>query len=383
MISNKYVMSKSNKKNNKYPFVSICTPTFNRRPFVPMMLKCFQHQTYPKDRLEWIIIDDGTDKIEDLVTHIPQVKYFKYDNKLTLGKKRNISNEKAKGEIIVYMDDDDYYPPERVSHAVEKLKGSPKALCAGSSSMLIYFKHINKMYQFGPYGPNHATAATFAFKRELLTKTKFNEDAAVAEEKFFLKDYTIPFVQLDTNKSIIVFSHVHNSFDKKELLNQLPNPFVNEVAVKPADLIKEHDILKFFMEDIDVILESYEPGSLVHKPDVQKEIKVIREKRERMMKEHQDKQANLQKNMITPEVLQQKFNEQSYIIQQLSLENKQLHEKVKYLEDTITKLIHEKIHEKKNQQNQQNQKNQQNVYTEKHVELSQMQPTISNIILKY
>jgi len=56
------------------PFVSICTPTFNRRPFIPFMIKCFEQQTYPKDRIEWIIIDDGTDPIVDLVTHIKQVK---------------------------------------------------------------------------------------------------------------------------------------------------------------------------------------------------------------------------------------------------------------------------------------------------------------------
>lgn len=103
------------------------------------------------------------------------------------------------------MDDDDYYPPERVKHAVDTLMSS-KALCAGSSAMFIHFKHINKMLQFGPYGPNHATAATFAFKRELLSKTKFDESSSVAEERKFLKDYTIPFVQLDSNKTILVFS---------------------------------------------------------------------------------------------------------------------------------------------------------------------------------
>jgi len=331
------------KKNKvkKYPFVSICTPTFNRRPFVPMMIKCFEHQTYPKDRLEWIIIDDGTDKIEELVTHIPQVKYYKFDEKLTLGKKRNISNEKAIGDIIVYMDDDDYYPPERVSHAVEKLQKTPNALCAGSSAMFIYFKHINKMYQFGPYGPNHSTAATFAFKRELLKKTKFNEEAAVAEEKFFLKDYTIPFVQLDSNKSIVVFSHNHNSFDKKDLLKQLPNPFVNESAIKPSDLIKDAEILKFFMEDIDGLLDNYEPGKIENKPDVTKELKFIKEKKERLMKEQQEYQNNM-----NPQFLQQKLNEQTHIIQQLILENNQFREKMQYLENTIKKLINNKIQEK-------------------------------------
>ena len=180
---------KNNKKKKKVkPFVSLCTPTFNRRPFIPFMIKCFEHQKYPKNRIEWIIIDDGTDKIEDLVKDIPQVKYFKYDEKMPLGKKRNIMHEKSKGDIIVYMDDDDYYPPDRISHAVEMLTKHKKALCAGSSEIYIYFKHIDSMYQFGPYGPNHATAGTFAFRKELLKQTSYEDDAEVAEEKHFLKN---------------------------------------------------------------------------------------------------------------------------------------------------------------------------------------------------
>ena len=60
-------MGKNNKKKKVLPLVSICTPTFNRRPFIPIMFQCFYNQTYPKNRIEWIIVDDGTDKIEDLV----------------------------------------------------------------------------------------------------------------------------------------------------------------------------------------------------------------------------------------------------------------------------------------------------------------------------
>ena len=67
------------------PLVSICTPTFNRRPFFPFIIKCFENQDYPKDRLEWIIIDDGTDPIEDIVSVVPQVKYFRYEKKMSLG----------------------------------------------------------------------------------------------------------------------------------------------------------------------------------------------------------------------------------------------------------------------------------------------------------
>lgn len=314
------------KKQKQIPFVSICTPTFNRRPFIPYIIKCVEHQLYPKDKIEWIIIDDGTDKIEDLVKHLPYVKYFKFDTKLSLGKKRNISHENARGDIIVYMDDDDYYPPERISHAVQKLQQNPNILCAGSSEMYIYFKHINKMYKFGPYASNHATAATFAFKKELLLQTSYDESSCVAEEKHFLKDYTIPMVQLDSMKTILVFSHVHNSFDKKQLLIGVPNKVVNESERIPSDFIKNaDDILQYFMEGIDSALNTYELGVPAHKPDVLNQMVELKDKREALLQQQQH---------IT-------------MIQDLINENKILKEKVIYLETKITQLINNQIQERK------------------------------------
>ncbi len=164
-------------KNKYYPLVSVCTPTFNRRPFIPTMIACFMNQTYPKNRIEWIIVDDGTDKVRDVIeaAKIPQVKYIEVAEKMPLGAKRNLMHSHCTGSIIVYMDDDDYYPPDRISHAVDTLQDNRDALCAGSSEIYIYFKHIKKMKQFGPYGPNHATAGTFAFRTELLKITKYEE----------------------------------------------------------------------------------------------------------------------------------------------------------------------------------------------------------------
>jgi len=336
-------------KLGKNPLVSIITPTFNRRPFYPMIIQCFQNQTYPKDKMEWIIIDDGTDKIEDLVKDIPQVKYFKYDEKMTLGRKRNLAHEKASGDILVYMDDDDYYPPERVRHAVDMLRTTNKALCAGSSEMFIYFKHLNKMLKFGPYGANHSTAATFAFKKELLKITKYDDDAALAEEKNFLKDYTIPFVQLDPKKTILVFSHNHNSFDKKKLLEnvQIPNKVIHYTDLTVDDLVKEPEIKKFFMEDIDGILDKYEPGKPHNKQDVLKQIDEITEKRNKINSDHikqeREKQENYQKLLsyaaskaVQPdgtvlEDYKKKIMEMGSIIEQLTMENNKLKDKMKQL----------------------------------------------------
>ena len=261
-------------KMSKTPFVSVVTPTFNRRPFIPAAIQCFLNQDYPAHLMEWIIVDDGTDKVEDLFKGVPNCRYFKYDQKMYLGKKRNLAHELCSGEIIVYMDDDDYYPPTRVSHAVSVLRANPKVLCAGSSEMHIYFTNIDQMYKFGPYGPNHATAATFAFRRELLAKTRYDDTAALAEEKAFLKDYTIPFIQLDTEKTILVFNHKHSTFDKQLLLGNSKNPYIS-ISEKTIDSFSlSTDSKSFYCTIVSKLLDEYEPGLPIHKPEVVEQIEL-------------------------------------------------------------------------------------------------------------
>ncbi len=270
------------------PFVSVCTPTFNRRPFIESMFQCFRNQTYPLSRMEWIIVDDGTDKIQDLVeqSRISQIKYFPIENKMKLGEKRNFIHSKTTGSILVYMDDDDYYPPERVDHAVDMLRIHKTAMIAGASEIYIYFKHIQKMYQCGPYGEDHATAGTFAFRRQLLNETRYEDNASLAEERLFLKKFTIPMVQLDPLKTILVFSHVHNTFDKRNMLEGMHPQYFSESTKTVDDFIRqtsENNIRQFFMNDIDDKLKAYQPGEPGMKPDVLEQIAQIDEERKRFI----------------------------------------------------------------------------------------------------
>lgn len=350
------------KNKKKLPLVSVCTPTFNRRPFLPTAISCFLNQTYPRDRIEWIVVDDGTDKVEDvfLAANIPQVKYFRVDTKMTLGAKRNFTHTKCTGSIIVYMDDDDYYPPERISHAVDTLLKNPTALCAGSSEIYVYFKHIQKMYQGGPYGPNHATAGTFAFRKELLNKTKYNENASLAEEKEFLMNYTVPFVQLDPLKTILVFSHIHNTFDKKKLLDNPNNLF--KPSDKTVDMFIKHpyetQIKSFFLKDIDAKLDGYKHGDPIMKPDVLKQIKELEAERELMMKNNnggqimmqtpggeprpmtqQDILELIQKQQLDIKTLSEKLNELSQTPVYVELDKRE--RKIQMLEGLVSRLTEE------------------------------------------
>ena len=235
----------------EFPFVSVITPTYNRRRFIPALIRCYLSQTYPKDRMEWIVLDDGSDKVEDIfaaAVEKDQLQNFRYlyeDEKKNIGAKRNRLNREAKGEIIVAMDDDDFYFPERVHAAVQGFKKNPKYELAGSSEIYMYYSDIKEIYKLGPYHPNHATNGTMAWRRSYASTHLYDEEVTHAEERSFLDNYKHPMLQLDPKKVMLVMSHTENTFDKKKMRDE-PNPFVKKTTMKLKDFIRDGELRTFF-----------------------------------------------------------------------------------------------------------------------------------------
>lgn len=268
------------------PFVSICTPTFNRRPFIPFIINCVKNQTW--DNFEWIIMDDGTDSVQDCFQDIPYAKYFRLENKISLGEKRNKMCHLAQGEIIVFMDDDDYYPPLRIQHAIETLQQHPNINIVGSSEMYIFFTSIQRIVKFGPYCNNHATAATMAFRKSWFINHPF-PNQSVGEECIFLNNYTIPMIQLDPFKTILAFSHSHSTCDKNELLSNLD---ANKATMT------DFTLSNWNIHSIDWIyyMNNYTQGNVQFKPDVF--IELLENKNNRLIKENKELQTiNYQLNI--------------------------------------------------------------------------------------
>lgn len=240
-------MSKQDKVKGltTFPFVSVITPTYNRKRFIPHLIQCFKSQTYPKEHMEWIILDDGSDPVKDLFTGIPNVRYIYNSEKQNIGVKRNILNREAKGDIIVAMDDDDYYPPERVYTVVNAFKHLPKIELTGSSEIYMYYTDIQKIYKLGPYNANHATNGTMGWRKSYAEKHKYDETVTHAEERSFLDDYVHPMYQLDPFKTMLVMSHSENTFDKKKMRDGT-NPLVNETSMKIRDFIKDKSLREFY-----------------------------------------------------------------------------------------------------------------------------------------
>ena len=106
--------------------------------------------------------------------------------------------------------------------------------------------------------------------------------------------------------------------------------------------------MDFFMKNIDELLENYIPGKPEFKPDVLKQIDEIKQKREKIL---QEKEKELQQKRVVSKTNvfeENKVNEMSMMINELLMENNQLRDKVKYLEDKISKLILQQIEDRKN-----------------------------------
>ncbi|MFT4156069.1 glycosyltransferase [Parafilimonas sp.] len=133
------------KNTTGLPLVSCIMPTYNRRRFVPHAVEYFLRQDYANKEL--IIIDDGSDMIEDLVPPHSSIRYFKLNRKLTLGAKLNLACNYATGDIIANWDDDDWYAPSRLQYQVEALN-DPKIDVCGINNLLYYDMHKNLGYRY-------------------------------------------------------------------------------------------------------------------------------------------------------------------------------------------------------------------------------------------
>jgi glycosyltransferase involved in cell wall biosynthesis len=100
-------------------FATCLMPTANRRSFVPRAITQFLAQDYPNREL--LVVDDGTDRVADLIPDDPRVRYIALDKRMLLGAKRNLACEEARGDVIVHWDDDDWSASWRLRYQVEEI----------------------------------------------------------------------------------------------------------------------------------------------------------------------------------------------------------------------------------------------------------------------
>lgn len=166
------------------PLVTCIMPTHNRRSFVPQAIRCFLRQDY--SNLELLIVDDGIESIADLVPTSDRIRYVRFDQKLTIGAKRNLACEKARGEFIVHWDDDDWYPSWRVRAQMRAMLDRGADLCG--SSRVAYFDPARDQaweYRYPSAKGPWVAGNTLAYRKSFWSGHKF-PDIQVGEDSRFV-----------------------------------------------------------------------------------------------------------------------------------------------------------------------------------------------------
>ena len=236
------------KKRMKTPTVSLVTITQNNRfHSFQILYELIKHQTY-QNIIEWIIVE-GSNSQELASENKKNIKDFLEIHKLSfeskyiefsgrkLGGLRNLANENSSGDIIVCFDDDDYYPPERVSHAVNKLKESD-FLIGGVSAIYLYNFNFDKLFKFEAYSCKHSTNNCMAYKKEYLENHTYNPEACFAEESSFTNNFSEHMVQFNANKTIIVIAHNNNTYNKNDLCSKAMNKEISYLKQVKKDITR-------------------------------------------------------------------------------------------------------------------------------------------------
>lgn len=201
------------------PRVSLCTVTHNRPQLLSLLAQCVAEQDYPPHLLEWVIIDDSNSDLVPDLSPVHQagisLRHVCLAERIPLGAKRNLCHDHACGDLLVLMDDDDYYPPSRVAEAVAVLCGG-KGDVAGCPRMPLLLLPEGSLWLTPSFHPNDATANTLAYRRAYFEAGhRFDPEAWQSEEVAFLERFTTPLLPLDPRRSLTCIGHGSNTVDKR------------------------------------------------------------------------------------------------------------------------------------------------------------------------
>ena len=245
------------------PNISIITPTLtDRKHMFKLPLMNFTRFDYPRDKIEWIIISEGQESFKDIIPYDERIKYIHINNeqvkkiysnyidklrediknrpkkrdekqiskkilsmipkihhygfykgRLPIGMKRNMLAQIASNNIIVHMDDDDYYPPESLKYRVMQLLNSNKGCMFCTTIPSFNIKTMVSMINVPPFDlpfEKRVSEATMIYKKQFWKDRKFDNLTIGSEADEFLKNRKEQTAELDWKKTIVSLLHSRN-----------------------------------------------------------------------------------------------------------------------------------------------------------------------------
>jgi len=166
--------------------VSVVIATYNKRYVLDRSLECLFGQDYPKDQYEIIVVDDGsndgTQKMMEGKNPFCSLKYLKHKERKGQSRARNLGIDHAQGEMIIFVDDDVFCPPQFIREHVRYHKKYDNIIVDGPA---INTDRIDNLFNdkkkrflafLDFFGANFVTCNTSCKKDNLIKAGGFDEE---------------------------------------------------------------------------------------------------------------------------------------------------------------------------------------------------------------
>ncbi len=211
---------------DSYPFCSIVIPALNEEEFIEQCLLSLNHQTYPRDRYEIIVVDNGSnDSTKSIAEQHADRVLEKLD--VNVGAVRNHGALHAKGEILICTDSDCLSDRNWIESGVNLLINNPDHVFGGGLKSGDHPTWVEKYWLLNDHGENTKQqrdlmgSCIFLWKQVFEQVGGFREDVTSGEDTELsksLKSYG-SVVVIDKSLSIV---HMGNAktirdFSKRQI----------------------------------------------------------------------------------------------------------------------------------------------------------------------
>jgi hypothetical protein len=208
------------------PAISIVTPTYHRQKLMDIAFHNMLATDYPRDKMEWVIVEDGTDpalsareKIISFQLQVPElkIKYIPIEGRMSIGEKRNLGVEHTSHEIVLFMDDDDHYPHTSFRRRVAWLLCSKKRIACCTTLALYDLVHGVSAVNVPPYSlplSQRISEATLTFHKSAWRERPFPA-VSLAEGESWIEGREQEVLEHPCQQIIVALTHSQNQSGRR------------------------------------------------------------------------------------------------------------------------------------------------------------------------
>lgn len=189
------------------PLVSCILPTRGRPRFLIEAVKNFLAQDYP--RKELIVVDDEDAPVGALLPEDERIVLVRTRGRLPLGEKRNVACARARGGLIAHFDDDDWYPPHRLSAQVRAM-AKRGAVIGGTSRLYFFDARGGRAWLYSRPGARWVAGSTLIYRRSFWEAHPF-APVSIGEDSRFLAGVTAADALVDLREPGLCVAMLHKS----------------------------------------------------------------------------------------------------------------------------------------------------------------------------